>query len=142
MVMSFNATPSFADNLWDACHKLRVDRGISATQDTGNRHIYARFMHQCLSGQIPLASGAPVSASARGHARPPARPVAARRSATTTASGDTPLLTVPSSQAKTPPLAECFGRGIVLFAAIVPRAREQSAGRGWEGSPLHTKLTT
>lgn len=52
------ATPAFADQLWDACHKLAQDRvgtvQQSNTGDTNTRH-YENFVLQCLAGKIPLA---------------------------------------------------------------------------------------
>jgi len=138
VVMSFNATPSFADNLWDACHKLGLDRGIRATQDTGTS---ARG--SCTSACL-AKSPSPQARRSRHRpaaiARPPARTLAARRSATTT-SGNTPLLTVPSSQANTPPLAECIGRGIVLLALSYRQLKNRVGAEVGKGSPLRTKLT-
>ncbi len=51
------ATPAFADQLWDACTKLALDRVGSPTQsntgDINTRH-YEGFVLQCLEGKIPL----------------------------------------------------------------------------------------
>jgi hypothetical protein len=51
-------TPAFADELWDACTKLALDRVGSPHQsdvgDTETRH-YEDFVLECLAGKIPLA---------------------------------------------------------------------------------------
>jgi hypothetical protein len=56
------ATPAFADQLWDTCHKLAQDR-VGPINQSHRRH-YEGFVVQCLKGQIPLrattaASGPP-----------------------------------------------------------------------------------
>jgi hypothetical protein len=46
------ATPAFADQLWDTCHKLAQDR-VGPINQSHRRH-YEGFVVQCLTGKIPL----------------------------------------------------------------------------------------
>jgi hypothetical protein len=54
VVISVNATPSFADEHYDACQRLAAERGESPS-DAGR--TYRRFMHRCLAGDIVLPVG-------------------------------------------------------------------------------------
>jgi hypothetical protein len=58
------ATPAFADQLWDSCHKLAQDR-VGPINQSHRRH-YEGFLVQCLKGQIPLTAATAASAQ-RGH---------------------------------------------------------------------------
>jgi hypothetical protein len=61
------ATPAFADQLWDSCHKLAQDR-VGPINQSHRRH-YEGFVVQCLKGQIPLTATTAASAQ-RGHVPP------------------------------------------------------------------------
>jgi hypothetical protein len=63
------ATPAFADQLWDSCHKLAQDR-VGPINQSHRRH-YEGFVVQCLKGQIPLTATTAASARAAVHRRWP-----------------------------------------------------------------------